>query len=365
MHAKQLVIVVAIALIGCGEKKTDAPAEPTQQAQAPAPAPTGPEALLAKAKALFAPLPAVMESPKHSVTDAKVSLGRQLYFEKRLSKNQDMSCNSCHVLDGYGIDTRPNNKTSEGFGAQFGGRNSPTVYNAALHFVQFWDGRAEDVEAQAKGPILNPVEMAMPDEASVVAVLKSISEYTPLFRSAFPDVEDPITYNNMAEAIGAFERRLVTPSRFDKYLGGDMTALNEQEQRGLSLFIDAGCVACHMGPGLGGAMYQKLGLLKPYPTQDPGRFEITKNEADRSFFKVPSLRNIDRTAPYFHDGSIATLEDAVKVMAEHQTAKGALSDTEVQDLVVFLRSLTGDLPTDYIKEPVAFPSGPATPKPPT
>lgn len=356
--------LVVVAVLGCGEKTADAPVAPTQQAATPTPpAPSGPEALIAKAKAIFGVLPAVMESPAHPVTDAKVALGRQLYFEKRLSKAQDMSCNSCHVLDSYGIDARPNNKTSGGHKGQLGGRNSPTSYNAALHVAQFWDGRAADVEAQAKGPILNPVEMAMPDEASVVAVLTSIPDYTPLFKSAFPEAADPITYDNMAEAIGAFERKLVTPSRFDKFLAGEATALNEQEQRGLSLFMDAGCIACHMGVGVGGGLYQKLGLLKPYPTQDPGRFEVTKNEGDRFFFKVPSLRNIDRTAPYFHDGSIATLEQAVKLMAEHQTAKGTLTDAETQDLVVFLRSLTGDLPTEYIKEPATLAAGPNTPKP--
>ena len=358
-----LISICVVVALGCGNKAEDT-AQPSEPAQAPVPAPlTGPAALVAKAKAVFGVLPAVMESPAHPITDAKVELGRQLYFEKRMSKNHDLSCNSCHVLDSYGIDARPNNKTSQGFNAQFGGRNSPTVYNAALHFVQFWDGRAPDVEAQAKGPILNPVEMAMPDEASVVALLKSIPGYTPLFKSAFPDVVEPITYDNMAEAIGAFERKLVTPGRFDKFLSGDASALTEQEQRGLSLFMDAGCIACHMGPGLGGNLYQKLGLLKPYATQDTGRFEITKNEGDRFFFKVPSLRNIANTAPYFHDGSIATLEEAVNIMAEYQTAKGSFTDAERTDLVAFLRSLTGDLPTEYIKEPAALEGGPTTPKP--
>ena len=361
-----LLSVCVVVAAACGGKTEEAP-QPTQAAQTPTPtpppAPTGPAALIAKAKALFAVLPAVMENPAHPVTDAKVALGRQLYFEKRLSKAQDLSCNSCHVLDSYGVDPRTPNKTSLGFNGQFGGRNSPTVYNAALHIAQFWDGRAADVEAQAKGPILNPVEMAMPDEASVIAVLKSIPGYAPLFKTAFPDAADPITYDNMAQAIGAFERKLVTPGAFDKFLGGDESALNEQQQRGLNVFIDSGCIACHMGPGLGGNLYQKLGLLKPYATQDTGRFEITKNEGDRFFFKVPSLRNIANTAPYFHDGSIATLEEAVNIMAEYQTAKGSFTDAERTDLVAFLRSLTGDLPTEYIKEPATLEGGPATPKP--
>lgn len=363
MQLKNFALALTLAAgIGCGNKQEEAPPVPTQQAQVPAPL-TGPEALIAKAKALFGVLPPVMTSPAHPVTDAKVALGRQLYFEKRLSKAQDMSCNSCHVLDSYGIDARPNNKTSGGHRSQFGGRNSPTVYNAALHVSQFWDGRAADVEAQAKGPILNPVEMAMPNEAAVVTVLKSIPGYAPLFAAAFPGAADPITYDSMAEAIGAFERKLVTPAAFDRFVAGDATALDDQAQRGLSLFIDAGCIACHMGVGLGGGLYQKLGLLKPYPSQDQGRFDVTKNEADRLFFKVPSLRNIERTAPYLHDGSIATLEQTVMMMAEYQTAKGTLNAVEAQQLVAFLRSLTGELPMDYIREPAALPAGPTTPKP--
>lgn len=358
-----VLVAVAVVAVGCGNKAEEAQATQAAQTPAPPPAPTGPAALIAKAKALFAVLPAVMESPTHPVTDAKVELGRHLYFEKRLSKAQDMSCNSCHVLDAYGIDPRTPNKTSLGFNGQFGGRNSPTVYNAALHIAQFWDGRAADVEEQAKGPILNPVEMAMPDEASVVAVLKSIPEYAALFQRAFPEDAEQVTYNNMAEAIGAFERKLVTPGAFDKFLSGDESALNEQQQRGLNVFIDSGCIACHMGPALGGALYQKLGLLKPYPTTDNGRFDVTKNEADRFFFKVPSLRNIEKTAPYFHDGSIATLEEAVNIMAEYQTAKGSFTDAERADLIAFLNSLTGDLPTAYIKQPPVLAAGPNTPKP--
>jgi len=363
MKLKLTALTLALlASLGCGGKTEEAPAAVTQQATAPAPA-TGPEALITKAKAMFGALPTVMESPSHPITDAKVALGRQLYFEKRLSKNHDISCNTCHALDGYGVDTRPDSKTSRGHNGQYGGRSSPSVYNAALHVAQFWDGRAADVEAQAKGPILNPVEMAMPNEAAVIAVLKSIPDYAPMFAAAFPGAADAITYDNLAEAIGAFERKLVTPAPFDRFIGGDATALNDQAQAGLSLFIDAGCIACHMGVGLGGALYQKLGLLKPYPSQDQGRFDVTKNEADRFFFKVPSLRNIEHTAPYLHDGSIPTLEQAVVMMAEYQTPKGTLSAIETAQLVAFLSSLTGQAPADYIREPAALASGPTTPKP--
>lgn len=359
------------SLIGCGKQEpAPAPAEPVAAPvqEAPAPPVAAPaldaSKLRESAKALFGALPATMESAKNPLTEPKIVLGRQLYFDERLSKNHDLSCNSCHQLDAFGADVRtPGAKTSSGHKGQLGGRNSPTVYNAALHFAQFWDGRAADVEEQAKGPILNPVEMAMPSEAAVVAVVKSIPGYEPMFAAAFPETKDPITYDNLAKAIGAFERKLVTPGPFDKFLAGDDAALGDEAKKGLSLFTQVGCTACHSGPALGGQMYQKLGLLKPYPTADQGRFDVTKNEADKFMFKVPSLRNIDKTAPYFHDGSIATLPEAVKIMAEHQTAKGTLSDEETSQLVAFLQSLTGELPADYIKEPAALEAGKKTPKP--
>jgi cytochrome c peroxidase len=305
-----------------------------------------------------------MESSAHPLTPEKIALGRQLYYEARLSKSQQLSCNSCHDLSARGSDVRARGtgQFSEGHRGQFGGRNSPTAYNAALHVAQFWDGRAADVEEQAKGPVLNPVEMALPDAATAVKVLKSIPGYKPLFAAAFPADADPITFDNMANAIGAFERKLVTKDRFDKFLAGDLEALSHDEQRGLATFLDVGCVACHSGPGLGGGMFQKLGLLKPYATPDLGRFEVTKSAADKYFFKVPSLRNIEKTAPYFHDGSKATLQEAVATMAEYQTAKGTLSEAEVASIVLFLKALTGDIPVDYIREPAALVGSSSTPK---
>src|SRR5262249_16399818 len=195
------------------------------------------------------------------------------------------------------------------------GRNSATTFNAAAEFVQFWDGRAADVEAQAKGPVLNPVEMAMGSDAAVVAVLETIPGYAPLFKAAFPQDAKPITYDNMARAIGAFERRLITPSPFDKFLAGDTAALDDAQVQGLQTFLDTGCTTCHQGVGIGGGMYQKIGLVRPYATLDEGRAAITKNPADKQFFKVPSLRNVAKTAPYFHDGSIDTLDKAIRTMA--------------------------------------------------
>ena len=324
-----------------------------------------PQTLVATAKKKFGLLPDVMTSAKRPMSDAKVTLGRQLYFDKRLSKNHDLACNTCHDLTQYGVDRHSgaNSATSLGHRNQAGTRNAPTVYNAALHIAQFWDGRAADVEEQAKGPIVNPIEMAMPDNASVVKVLKSVPGYAPLFKSAFPGVSDPITYDNRAIAIGAFERKLVTQDRFDKYLEGDVKALTQPEIDGLMVFIRTGCSACHSGPGIGGSVYKELGALKKYPTTDVGRFAVTKKEADRFFFKVPSLRNVEKTAPYFHDGSQATLNDAVRVMSEYQTTNGKLTEAEITQVVTFLKSLTGEIPKSYIVEPAALPDGPTTPPP--
>lgn len=295
-------------------------------------------------QAIFKPLPPVAEVTLDSRDNAMVSLGEKLYFETALSLDNDLSCNSCHKLDAFGVD---NEKTSPGHKGQRGGRNSPTVYNAALHIAQFWDGRAADVEAQALGPILNPIEMAMPDEAVVLKRLGSSDvaegKYPALFAKAFPEETDPLTYKNVGVAIGAFERTLLTPSAFDDYLMGDESALSAEQQKGLQKFVETGCVACHAGVGVGGAMYQKLGLVFPYESVDQGRFDVTKSDTDRHVFKVPSLRNVVKTAPYFHDGSVATLEEAVKLMGKHQLGKD-LSEADINEIVVFLGSLTGRIP---------------------
>lgn len=309
---------------------------------------------------MFAPLPEAYPAKTGAASEARINLGRMLYYEPRLSKNQKLSCNSCHGLSTYGVDGEP---TSDGHKGQKGDRNSPTVYNAAGHFVQFWDGRAADVEEQAKGPVMNPVEMAMPSEKQAVAVLESIPEYVAAFKQAFPEDKDPVTFDNMAKAIGAFERGLVTPARWDKFLKGDQTALTEEEKAGFNDFTNAGCQACHAGSLLGANLYQKLGIVKPYPeTSDPGRAKVTKSDADRMVFKVPSLRNVEKTGPYYHDGKVATLDQAVAHMADYQLGK-QLSPAEVKSIIAFLKTLTGEVPADYIKEPALPKSTPATPKP--
>lgn len=338
-----LALATCCTAIGCNDDKK-APPNPT--------APTAPAAPVAPKEApvvinrallnAFAALPAKMAAPNAVVTDDAVQLGKELYFDPRLSKSQELSCNSCHGLDTYGVDNKP---TSAGHKGQLGARNSPTVYNAALHIAQFWDGRAKDVEEQALGPILNPVEMAMKDDASVVAVVKSMPEYVASFKKVFPQDKDPVTYANIGKAIGAFERTLVTPSRWDKYLAGDETALTDDERRGLAKFLDVGCNTCHAGAAVGGRDFKLLGQAKAWPSElkDNGRFDFTKDDADKHFFKVPSLRNVEKTGPYFHDGSVETLDEAVRLMARHQLGK-ELSDKDVKSIVAFLKSMTGELP---------------------
>jgi cytochrome c peroxidase len=237
------------------------------------------------------------------------------------------------------------------------------VYNAAGHFVQFWDGRAPTVEEQAKGPITNPVEMAMPSEAAAVQVIKSMPEYAALFQAAFPKDKDPVTYNNMALAIGAFERGLVTPSRWDAFLEGDQSALTAPEKSGFNTFAATGCQWCHNGPYVGRAAYQKLGVMKPWPRQtDQGRYQVTKEELDKMVFKVPSLRNINKTGPYFHDGSVPTLEQAIRNMAVHQRGVD-LTDAQIKSIETWMGSLTGEIPMSYIKLPELPKSTAQTPRP--
>ena len=349
------VIAAAAMMTTACSKKPAADAKP----QADAPAPAAPSLDAKQVRAMFQSPPARYDTTDKP-SDALISLGRTLFYDARLSKNHDISCNSCHKLDNYGVDGAP---TSTGHRQQLGGRNSPTVYHAAGHLAQFWDGRAADVEAQAKGPILNPVEMAAPSEEYVLTVLKSIPGYGDQFKSAFTGQEDPITYDNLAIAIGAFERGLTTPAPFDKYLAGDDAALSDDAKAGLALFMQTGCTACHNGPLLGGQMYQKFGLVKPAPDlTDAGRFEVTKADADKFVFKVPSLRNVAKTGPYFHDGKTTDLSAAVKTMASLQLGRD-LNDKDTGLIVKFLESLTGDLPTDYIAMPQLPESGPNTPKP--
>ncbi|RZT39589.1 cytochrome-c peroxidase [Cupriavidus agavae] len=277
----------------------------------------------------------------HKVTDpARVELGKKLWFEPRLSRSGFISCNSCHNLSMGGSD---NIKTSIGDKWQQGGINSPTVLNSSLNFVQFWDGRAKDLKEQAHGPIANPVEMAF-SHSLAVDTLQSIPEYVAEFRKVFRT--DRLTIDEITLAIAAFEETLVTPNaRFDKWLRGDRKAIDAQELRGYQLFKSAGCVACHSGTNLGGTSFQKMGLVAPYKTGNPseGRAAVTGKDADRFSFKVPTLRNVALTYPYFHDGEAATLTEAVDVMGRLQLGRTFTAE-ENADIVAFLHTLTGDQP---------------------
>lgn len=301
--------------------------------------------------AMFAPLPATEASAANPATPAKVELGWRLYYETQLSADGSQSCNSCHLLNAYGVDSRP---VSTGVTGEKGGRNAPTVYNAAGHIAQFWDGRAPNVEEQAKGPILNPIEMAMSSPEQVTARLAKIPGYRAAFQAAFPEDRNPLTYTNVGKAIGAFERQLLTPSRWDQYLEGDQTALTADEKRGLKTFLDAGCQGCHSGTYLGGQMFQRLGLVQPWPdVRDVGRFGVTRARTDSMVFKVPSLRNIAKTQPYFNAGGVPSLDQGVRLMARHQLGV-QLSETQIASIITFLQSLTGEMPAEYVVPPPPF-----------
>ena len=304
---------------------------------------------------MFSPLPAAVPSPTNPASPAKVELGWRLYYESRLSADGSQSCNTCHPLGAYGAQRVA---VSTGVTGQKGGRNAPTVYNAAGHVAQFWDGRAPTVEEQAKGPILNPIEMAMPSPDVVMARLAAIPAYRTAFAAAFPGEAKPLTYDNVGKAIGVFERQLLTPSRWDEYLKGDQAALTADEKRGLDTFLNAGCQACHSGPYLGGQMFQRLGLVRPWPdTRDVGRLHVTGIRADSMVFKVPSLRNVAQTAPYFNAGSVASLDEGVRLMARHQLGQ-ELTREQINSIMTFLKALTGTVPSRYVVPPPPAVGGP-------
>lgn len=290
----------------------------------------------------------------------KVELGAMLYFEPRLSKSHGISCNSCHNLLWSGADNMP---SSIGHGWKLGPINSPTVFNSKYNIAQFWDGRAKDLKEQAGGPIGNPGEMAS-THALATETLQTIPEYRERFKKVYGS--DKIVIANVQDAIAAFEETLVTPnSRFDKWLKGDDKAITATELRGYETFKNKGCIACHNGPAVGGGMFQKFGLVKPYPGNEKpgaqvGRYGVTKKEADKYVFKVPTLRNVEFTAPYFHDASAWTLEEAIKTMAYVQLGTTA-TDAEIADIVAFLKTLSGERPKFPI--PLLPASTNATPHP--
>jgi cytochrome c peroxidase len=300
-------------------------------------------------------LPNNPEYPKDNPqTQAKVELGKMLYFDPRLSIDGTVSCNSCHNVMSDGGDGRP---VGVGVRGQRGGRGSPTVWNSAFNTVQFWDGRAASLEEQAVGPLTNPIEMGMPSHSAVVDRIKQIPGYVEAFRKAFP-ADKEVSITNVGKAIASYERTLVTlNSPFDKYLKGNKKALTVQQVRGMKLVEEIGCTSCHTGVNLSGEGFKMgEGHYQPFPqipgskydkmydlTSDLGRYEVTKKDEDKNHWRVPTWRNVALTAPYFHNGRVKTLDEAVRVMAKTQLGMD-LKEDQVSDIVAFLNSLTGEFP---------------------
>lgn len=319
--------------------------------------------LLKQAQETFKPIPSVVPAVKdNAVTHDKIDLGKALFFDPRISSSGLLSCNTCHNLGLGGVDGL---ETSVGHGWQKGPRNAPTVLNAVFNIAQFWDGRADDLKAQAKGPVQASVEMNN-TPAQVEKTLQSLPPYVDAFKKAFPGEASPVTFDNMARAIEAFEATLITPaSRFDQYLGGNTVVLSASEKNGLKLFMDKGCSGCHNGVNVGGEGYFPFGVVeKPgadiLPAGDKGRFAVTKTADDSYVFRAGPLRNIALTAPYFHTGKVWDLKQAVAIMGSSQLG-AKLSEKEVDDIVAFLKTLTGEQPR--VEYPILPPSTDATPKP--
>jgi len=355
-----LVPVLALAT-ACTPAEEPAADESTETSAAEAIEAASP--LMQRAQALFEVVPHTPpDLEANPITPVKVELGKKLYFEPRLSQSWLISCNTCHNLGLGGVDLM---ETSIGHGWQAGPRNAPTVLNSVYNLAQFWDGRAADLMEQAQGPVQAAVEMNSTPERTV-ETLQSIPDYVEMFAEAFPGEADPVTFENMARAIEAFEATLVTPnSPFDRYLGGDDAALTEAEKQGLALFMDSGCTACHGGILLGGTSYQRFGAARNpgaelLPPEDRGRFAVTGDASDEFAFKVPVLRNIDLTAPYFHTGKVWSLEEAVEVMGQAQLGRD-FTEEESGHITTFLLSLTGDQPV--VEYPVLPPHTADTPLP--
>jgi cytochrome c peroxidase len=318
------------------------------------PAVAGPdEDLIARAKAVFGPLPASMPSADNPITPEKVRLGNMLFFESRISVDGTVSCAKCHPPGLYAADGL---RKAIGNHCKENPRNSPTILNAADQISAHWIGNRTGVEDQARQALTGPPAFGMPNNESVEKVLKGMKEYVALFKAAFPHDKDPVTVENFAKAVGSYERTLMTPAPFDDFMQGNAGALSEQQKRGLRAFMDTGCLTCHFSPYLGGKLYQKFGVFEPYQKHtksaqvDEGRFAVTKNESDRFLFKVPVLRNVVMTPPYFHDGSVDRLVDAITIMAKVQLARD-ITTGQADDIAAFLHSLTGKLPESLARVP--------------
>src|SRR5215510_3596914 len=310
-------------------------------------------AQLQQARALFKKLPTDFGDSEHPISPERVALGKALFFDPRWSVDQNVSCATCHNPTLYGSDAL---NRSLGVRNQQHPRNAQTVLNTSGDIAANWRGDRKNVEDQATAAAIGRFSTGHSDHAAWIAQIEAIDAYRAMFQRAFPNQAQPVTPANLGLAIGAYERTLVTPAPFDSYLDGNVSALTPQARAGLRAFIDVGCAACHNGVGVGGGMFRKFGVHTEYwkatgsKEIDKGRFDVTKDQADLYVFKVASLRNVAMTAPYFHDGSVATLPEAVRVMATVQLGK-TLTDAEVQDIVAFLDSLTGELPADFVTAP--------------
>jgi cytochrome c peroxidase len=289
------------------------------------------------------PLPQVKRNTQKNI------LGEMLFLDVKLSKNNTISCASCHNLKTSGADHQA---FSVGINGAVGEINTPSVFNSSLNFRQFWNGRAKSLEEQIDGPVQHPKEMGA-QWSDVIVKLKQDKSYPSLFAKLYPD---GINQKNIKDAIASFERSLITQnSRFDRYLKGDQTALLDDEKKGYALFKSNGCIACHQGTNVGGNMFQTMGVMGnyfndrggPLTEADMGRFSITKNINDKFIFRVPSLRNVELTAPYFHDGSAKSLHEAVNVMAKYQLGL-KLNESDVTLIVKFLKTLTGEIPKSQV-----------------
>lgn len=367
-----LLVTVTVAYQGCSNKSNSSGQSVEERINK---LPKAESDAIKSARQVLKVIPDTLSSENNELNAAKINLGKMLYYDTRLSRSNTISCNSCHNLATYGVD---NNKTSMGHGWQLGPRNAPTVLNAANQIAQFWDGRSPSVEDQATGPVGNPIEMggAMPDKTDsqgghllAVERVASIEKYQQLFAEAFGQQNSDVTLTNIGKSIGAFERLLCTPAPIDRYLQGYPDALTDQQKRGLKTFMEVGCTTCHSGTHIGGNLYQKFGLVNgPYwkytgtEEKDTGRYAVTNKDNDKQVFKVPTLRNIVHTYPYFHDGSVWQLDEAIRIMATTQLGV-ELSDKQVDNLMAFLESLTGTVDTSHRTLPLLPLSDEDTPKP--
>ena len=328
-----IAFVVLVFLVGCARKR---------------------DVLEQQALKIFGTLPSQMLSPQNPITLQKVLLGRMLFYETRISVDGTVSCARCHPMSFYATDKL---KKSIGNSNKQNPHNAPTLFNAANQISEHWIGNRIDVEDQARQALIAPQSFGMPSNAAVEEKLRQIHGYRQLFADAFPGDSEPITVDNFAKAIGAFERTLTTPGRFDAFVRGNDTALDSSEKAGLALFMEKGCAACHSGARLGGGMYRKFGIANPYwrytksDVIDKGRYAVTHADSDLYVFKVPILRNVSMTSPYFHDGSVASLRDAVGIMSKVQLGE-TLSEEQVSSLVLFLGSLTGRIRQDFLVVPL-------------